>query len=219
MTSDWAKIGSYINCPSCQAFNLVPHQATGAAAVSPQSQTATPKRRPSASFVTAIILVVLALIAETVALHLVLNRSTPTHESTRFRYFHWEYRNNLAPKYMKANSDAKKMDWELLLETYKDIGKNLKLMEFHDGAVATLHEKFLKHNEDIVKLCQDQTSEKTSQKQRVENAKKLKTFDSRMTDLIKDFDKLSAKHELRTVKKIEEIYKGETQKKNGPKKP
>jgi len=191
----------------------------------------------------AIALFVLVIIAEAVALHLLMNKSTATHESASFRYFHWEVRNNLAPKYMKADKGAKELaediqkflkeagkyenfgkdnfptprfinNWKSLLEIHKVVGKNLKLMEFQKGAVATLHKTFLDHNGDIIKLCLDQTSA-ANKSQIEESAKKMKTLEPRMDDLIKDFDKLSKKHGLRTFKEIEEIYRGEPRKKEG----
>ena len=204
MTSEPAEVGSFVYCPHCHTQNQVPQQSTEI----PQAQSARPKNWPSLGMIIAIALFVLVVAIEGVALYLLINESTATHESASFRSFHWGVRNDLVPKYIEADHNAEELDWKTLLEIHRVIGKKLKLMEFQNGTVAALHQKFLDHNEEISKLCLDQVS--AANNDQTGNTDEMKKLESKMADLIVDFDKLAEKYGLRKFKEIEAIYKGES---------
>ena len=66
-------------------------------------------RQPSKGLVIILVLIALALIAQHVAFHFVLGRTTLAYETGGVRYFHWEFRGNMAPLYLQAEDEAIKL--------------------------------------------------------------------------------------------------------------
>lgn len=207
MASEPTEVGSYAYCPHCHTQTQVPQQSTAL----PQATKERSKTRPSFGLIIVVALFFLVVAMEGIALYLLVNESTPTHEFSSFRSFHWAVRNNLVPKYIEGDRCAEKLDWETLLEIHEVIGKKLKLMEFTNSTVAALHQKFLDHNDDVTKFCLERVS--SANNDQTGSSEKIKKLDSKMADVIAGFDILAGKYKFRKFKEIEAVYtQGSTEK-------